>query len=220
MRYFFLIGFLAAALVVGFAGFRGGLSRKPPIELFPDMDRQPKLRPQDANAFFPDGRSSRLPVTGTIARSEPVVANDGAATRPVYPFEDSPVNTGHRANSTNFVESIPIVVDEQLLSRGRERFDIYCAPCHSKVADGNGVPKKLGAMAVVANLHDPRIVKMTDGEIFSIITSGKSPNMGAYAAQIPVTDRWAIISYLRTLQLSRLGTIDDVPAAERSKLKK
>lgn len=219
MRYFLLIGFLAAALVVGFAGFRGGMSRKPPIELFADMDRQPKLRPQDANAFFPDGRSSRLPVSGTIARSEPLLAADGAGTRPVYPFEDSPVNTGRRTGTTNFVDFVPLPVNEPFLSRGRERFDIYCAPCHSKVGDGNGVPKKLGAMAVVANLHDIRIVKLTDGELFSVVTSGRGL-MGGYAAQIPVEDRWAIISYLRALQLSRLGTIDDVPSELRSKLKK
>ena len=219
MRYFLLIGFLSAALVVGFAGFRGSMSRKPPIELFADMDRQPKLRPQDVNAFFPDGRSSRLPVSGTIARSEPVQASDGAAVRPVYPFEDSPVNTGRRAGATNFVDTVPIPVSERVLARGQERFDIYCAPCHSKVGDGNGVPKKLGAMAVVANLHDTRIVKMSDGELFSVITSGRNL-MGGYAAQIPVEDRWAIVSYLRALQLSKLGTIDDVPVPERSKLKK
>ena len=219
MRYFLLLGFLAAVLVVGFAGFRGGLSRKPPIELFADMDRQPKLRPQDANAFFPDGRSSRLPVAGTVPRAEPVVAVDGANSRPVYPFEDSPLNTGRRSGSTNYVDTSPIAVNEQLLARGRERFEIYCAPCHSKVGDGNGVPKKLGAMPVVANLHDVRIVKMTDGELFGVITSGRNL-MGGYGPQIAVEDRWAIISYLRTLQLARLGTIDDVLEADRSKLKK
>ena len=219
MRYFLLIGFLLAVLVVGTAGFRGSMSRNPPIELFADMDRQPKLRPQDANAFFPDGKSSRLPVVGTVGRSQPLMAPDGAGTRPVYPFEDSPVNTGRRAGSTNFVETNPLIVNEQFMRRGRERFEIYCAPCHSKIADGNGVPKKLGAMPVVANLHDPRIVKMTDGELFMVVTSGRNL-MGGYGPQIPVEDRWAIIAYLRTLQLSRLGTVDDVPVTERSKLKK
>src|ERR1017187_7604157 len=103
MRYIIsiiLIGAALGAAVVGIAGFRGGPSRKPPIEIFPDMNRQLKLRPQKPNAFFPNGGSSQLPPPGTIARSEPMQTADG----PVYPFEDSPVNTGCVTGTTNFVE--------------------------------------------------------------------------------------------------------------------
>lgn len=218
MRYFLLFFFLSSALFVGVAGFRGGLSRKPPIEVFPDMDRQPKLRPQDRNSFFPDGKSSRLPVAGTIARSKPY-QNVRNANETVFPFQDSPVNSGLITGTTNFVETGPLRIDTQLMERGRDRYQIYCLPCHGPAGDGNGVVKKLG-MATVANLHDQRIVQMPDGQIFSALTRG-SPSglMGSYAAQVSVEDRWAIIAYVRVLQRSRLGSLDDVPAQMRSSLK-
>jgi mono/diheme cytochrome c family protein len=127
--------------------------------------------------------------------------------------------TGHVTGSTNYVEVNPLPVTAELLQRGRERFTIYCSPCHGAQADGNGITKKVGAMAVVANLHDKRIVEMTDGEIFNVITHGRNL-MGAYGPNVPTEDRWAIISYLRALQLSQLGTIDDVPQELRATLKK
>jgi mono/diheme cytochrome c family protein len=193
---YFCLGFLLLSLATfAIAGKRGSMSRKPPIELIPDMDRQPKIRPQTKSAFFSDGLGSRLPVAGTVAR--------GAH------FEDLPTNTGHETGKTNFVESIPVKVDELLMARGRERYTIYCAPCHSPIADGNGVTKKLG-MAVVANLHDKRIVQMTDGELFYIITNGRN-NMGAYGDKLEPQDRWAVISYVRALQLARLGMASDKP---------
>ena len=106
-----------------------------------------------------------------------------------------------------------------LLKRGQERFNIYCSPCHGREADGNGITKKLGVMMTVANLQDPRIVKFADGEIFYVITNGRN-TMGAYGPNVPAEDRWAIIAYLRALQLSHLGTIDDIPQDERGNLKK
>jgi len=106
MRYF-LIGFLLLCLViVSIAGLRGDKSRRPPIELFPDMDRQPKLRPQTHNNLFADQFSSRLPVEGTVPRSKPTVLED----RQIYPFEDNPLNTGRVPGTTNFVETIPLPV--------------------------------------------------------------------------------------------------------------
>lgn len=219
MRYF-LAGFtLLVVLIVGMAGFRGGMSRKPPIEVFPDMDRQPKLRPQTPNNFFADGRSSRLLVPGTVARSTPYknLAN-AEPQRPVYAFEDAPVNTGRISGTTNFVENGPFAVTQPFMERGRERYQIYCSPCHSSLGDGNGITKKLG-MAVVASLHDPRIARFPDGELFYIISNGRNL-MGPYAAQISVEDRWAIIAYVRALQLSRLASVNDVPEQLRSTLKK
>jgi hypothetical protein len=209
-----LIGAALGAAVVGIAGFRGGPARKPPIEIFPDMNRQLKLRPQEANTFFANGVSSQLPPSGTIARSEPVQTAAG----PVYPFEDSPVNTGRVTGTTNVVEMNPLPVTGELLQRGHERFDIYCAPCHGRLGDGNGITKKLGVMPAVANLHDQRIVVMTDGEIFNTITHGKS-TMAAYGPLMPAQDRWAAIAYLRALQLSWLGSTNDLPPAQQAALK-
>jgi mono/diheme cytochrome c family protein len=217
MRYF-LVGFLLVCLaVVSIAGFRGRTSRRPPIEVFPDMDRQLKLRPQNVDGFFGDGRSSRLPVAGTIARSTPMRLSVNDTNR-VYPFQDLPVNTGHVVGATNFVETNPFEITPQLLARGRERFQINCSPCHGPLGDGNGVTKKLG-MAAVANLHDPRIVRLPDGELFYVITNGRN-TMYPYGGQVPVEDRWAIIAYLRALQVSQLASIDDVPEAHRSLFRK
>lgn len=219
MRYFLLIFGIAVVAVMAIAGRRfddgGGTTRKPPIYIFPDMDRQLKLRPQEPNGFFANGVSSQLPVPGTIAQAKPIMVNG----KPVYRYEDSPVMTGHIAGSTNYVETNPFPITAELLKRGQQRFTIYCSPCHGAMADGNGITKKVGAMAVVANLHDKRIVEMTDGEIFNVITHGRNL-MGAYGPNVPTEDRWAIISYLRALQLSQLGSIDDVPQELRATLKK
>ena len=196
MRYFLLAFLIAVALVVGIAGSRGKLSRKPPIEVIPDMDRQPKIRPQTPSAFFADGRSSRLPVEGTVAR--------GSA------FLDAPINTGLVTGTTNFVANNPLKVTPELMARGQNRYQIYCAPCHSPLGDGNGITKSFG-MAVVASLHDPRIVGLSDGELFYVITNGRNL-MGPYRSQIEIEDRWAIVAYVRALQLSSLGTQEDLAA--------
>ena len=209
-----LIGAALGAAIVGIAGFRGGLSRKPPIEIFPDMNRQLKLRPMEPDGFFPNGVSSQLPPPGTIARSEPIQTADG----PVYSFEASPVNTGLVTGTTNFVATNPLPVNAALLERGRERFDIFCSPCHGQLGDGNGITKKIGDMPAVANLHDKRIVEMADGEIFNTITHGKS-TMAAYGPLMPAQDRWAVIAYLRALQLSWLGTTNDLTAEQQAALK-
>jgi mono/diheme cytochrome c family protein len=219
-----VLSIVLISMVLGVAGFgmlgmRGRLSRKPPIEVFPDMDRQLKLRPQQPNDFFPNGVSSQLPPAGTVSRGyvpqgKPIRTVNG----PVYAFEDSPVNTGFVTGTTNFIETNPLPVNEALLKRGRERFDIYCSPCHGRLGDGNGITKKLGVMPAVANLHDKQIVEMPAGEIFHTITHGKGL-MGAYGPLVPTRDRWAIIAYLRALQLSELGTTNDLTAAQQAALK-
>lgn len=194
MRYFLLAFLLVCVLVVTIAGYRGSASRRPPIELFSDMDRQPKIRPQTPSEFFADGKSSRAPLEGTVSR--------GAH------FLDTPVNTGLITGTTNFVDAIPQTVTAATLARGRQRYQINCTPCHGALGDGNGITKSFG-MAVVANLHDPRIVRMPDGELFYVITHGRNL-MGPYAAQIQVEDRWAIVAYVRALQLAALGSQEDL----------
>jgi mono/diheme cytochrome c family protein len=204
MRYFVLGLVLVAALVVSVLGFRGDTSRRPPLEIFPDMDRQPKLRPQEPNALLPNGRSSQLPIEGTVARGTP--------------FAATPRNTGRVSGATNFLETLPVKITPQLLARGRDRYAISCLPCHGAQGDGNGITKKIGAMAVVANLHDPRIVKLPDGEIFHVLSEGRNL-MGGYKATIAIEDRWAIVAYLRALQRSRLGFEDELSPAARAQLK-
>jgi mono/diheme cytochrome c family protein len=202
MRYFLLVFLLLCLAGVSIAGFRGSRSRRPPIEVFPDMDRQPKLRPQTHNNFFPDQLSSRLPVAGTIARGAP--------------YQDSPLNTGRVPGTTNYVQTVPLPITEKLMARGQDRFQIYCVPCHGPAGDGKGITTKYG-MSVIADLHDTKtrkVVQMADGEIFNTITYGKNL-MLPYGAIIPIEDRWAIIVYLRALQRSRLAYLDDVPETVR-----
>jgi hypothetical protein len=215
MRYFVAIFVLGVVIVAGVLGVRGTHFRKPPLYIFPDMEFQLKLRPQKENGFFTNGLTSQLPIPGTIARSAPLQTANG----PVYPYEDSPVNTGHITGTTNFIENNPMPITAALLKRGQQRFTINCTPCHGQTGEGKGITQKIGAMAVVANLHDKRIVELPDGEIFFVISNGRNL-MGSYGANVTVEDRWAIIAYLRALQLSRLGKIDDLPQELRGTFKK
>lgn len=209
-----LVGTAVGVAVVGIAGYRGEVLRKPPLEIFADMNRQPKLRPQRPDDFFENGVSSQLPPPGTVARGEPMQTVNGKA----YAFQDVPVNTGRVTGTTNFIENNPLPITDELLARGRGRFDIYCSPCHGKLGDGNGITKKIGDMPAVANLHDLRIVTMTDGEIFNTVTKGKN-TMGAYGPLVPTQDRWAIVAYVRVLQLSWLGSTNDLSGDQQASLK-
>jgi mono/diheme cytochrome c family protein len=214
MRYFLALFVVCVLGTIGLLGLRGSHSRKPPLYIFPDMERQPKLRPETVSAFFANGMSSRLPVEGAISRSQPIKVGKDL----VYSWQDVPVVTGRVTGTTNFVEVNPLPVTDELLQRGEHVFNITCAACHSKLGDGKGVPNRIGAMAVVGNLHDKRIVELTDGELFNTVSNGKGVMQG-YAPTMPIEDRWAAIAYLRALQLSRLGSLDEVPEALRRSLK-
>ena len=199
MRYFLLGFIIACALVAGVFGKRGSISRRPPIEVLSDMDRQPKIRPQTPSDFFADGRASRIPVDGTVARGSH--------------FLEEPGTTGFVTGTTNFVSTNALKITDLVIARGQQRFQIYCSPCHGLQGDGNSVVKSFG-LATARNLLEPRIVEMSDGEIFYVITHGRN-TMGPYASQVPVSDRWAIVSYLRALQLAQLGEAGDMPPDQK-----
>ncbi len=217
MKYVLIGIAMVAFMVVALAGFRGDISRKPPLEVIPDMDRQPKLRPMEPNAFFKNGLSSQPLVKGTVARSEPLVTTSG---KKVYPFQtDHAVNKGYTIEdgATNYV-SIPLPVTMEFVERGRERFRISCVPCHGAQGDGNGIVGKFG-FSGIRDLHGEPALKLSDGAIFKIISEGQSSSpteagMLGYASSIDIADRWAIVAYVRALQLSRLGDAkkDNVPA--------
>ena len=214
MRYFFaaIFGFLLLSLTVFLiAGRRGTDFRKPPLEIFDDMVRQDRPRPQVPNSFFADGRSSQAHIAGTVAQQVGFLNNDT--------WQGTAENTGLKPGTTNFVATIPIPVTTALMARGRERYNISCLPCHSPTGDGNGITKKIGAMPVVANLLDKNAIIIPDGQLFRIISDGKAPNMQGYAANIEINDRWAIVAYVRALQRARFATLEEVPAAERATLK-
>jgi hypothetical protein len=199
MRYFIALFAALVVLAVGVLGFRGDKFRKPPLELFPDMDRQPKLRPQEPNSFLPNGISSQPYVEGTIERSTSF-AEYGLSD--VYPFDQHPAVTGMIGSSTNLVEVNPFPISAQFLERGQERFNIYCAPCHGPLGDGKGITTRFG-MNLIRNLVDEYVMKQPDGQIYQTITHGKGA-MGQYGTVIDIPDRWAIIAYLRALQTAQL----------------
>lgn len=164
------------------------------------MQDQPKYKPLGENRFFADGRDARPIPAGTIARDE---LND-----------TDPFHTGV-ANGA-FLDTIPETIDTQVLERGRDRFDIYCSPCHGRTGDGNGMVAQRGVRAP-ANFHSDRLRSVPPGYIFQVITNGYGA-MGDYGDQIPVNDRWAIVAYLRALQLSENATLNDVPPDARGQL--
>lgn len=228
LRGFFLIFVLCGVALVAVFGFRGEHSTGSPLEVFPDMVRQPKVRAQAPSGFFADGRGSRLPISGTIPigyemPKAQAIASPAAAV-------GLPPNHGHSSFSeggdyydsgkmgNSWGTGLPeeLKLDAALMERGRDRFNITCAMCHGATAAGNGITKQYG-LATVVTLQDDRIRKMADGEIFNTITNGKNTMM-AYGPNLTVRDRWAIIAYLRALQRSQNATQADVPPDQHNAL--
>ena len=230
LRGFFLIFALLGIAIVAFLGFRGQTSTGTPIEVFPDMVRQPKVRAQAPLGFFADGRGMRPPVAGTIPigydmpkPGEPAApgtspAPGGSFNHPDVAFSAGTdyMNTGKMG--ANWGTGIPMPVTAEFMRRGEQRFNINCAICHGVNATGNGIVKQYG-LATVVTLQDERIRTMSDGEIFNTITNGKNTMLG-YGGQVTVSDRWAIIAYLRALQRSQNATPADVPPEARVELEK
>lgn len=203
MRYVYLIFALLVVMVVSIAGFRGSKSIKPPIEIFDDMDRQPKFKAQAENDFFSDDRADRPVPPNTVARG--------------HLDADDAFYRGKNADGS-FIPGFPdsLVVDETLLKRGQNRFTIYCSPCHGALADGNGITKSYG-MGAVANLLDERIRTMPSGEIYNTLTNGKN-TMRGYGDKLVPHDRWAVVSYVRALQRASHAGVADVPESAKSEL--
>ena len=177
----------------------GMTSRQPPLEVWPDMDRQPKYRAQQESRYFGDRRSSRMPVPGTVARG--------------FLHEDEAFHTGVVNNQ--YIGRNPLPIDAELLKLGQTRFNTYCSPCHDRTGSGRGlVPQR--AMWIPTSLLDERVQKMNDGEIFNVLSYGRR-TMPPYRFQIVDRDRWAIVAYVRALQRT-LGTLDDVPDNVRPQL--
>jgi len=165
-----------------------------------DMQDQPKFIPLRPSSFFADGRSERPLAEGTVARGH---LNDTSLYSGVGP-DGNPLRT------------LPFPVTKDDLKRGQERFNIYCAPCHDELANGNGMIVRRG-FRHPPSLHIDRLRSESDGYYFDVITNGFGA-MPDYSAQIPPADRWAIIAYIRALQLSQNATINDVPADARGQL--
>jgi mono/diheme cytochrome c family protein len=191
-----MLAALTLTCLVPLAGCaRGCTSSRPPIHLNPSMDDQPKVRPQTASTFFYDGASMRQPVPGTVAIG-------GLK-------EDAAFFTG-KAPGGQFVATIPVTVDEGIRTRGRERYEIYCQPCHDARGDGRGILFQRGNVPT-ASFHQDKILQYTDGQIFDVITNGVGL-MAGYRWPIPPADRWAIVAHVRELQRERLARATAAPA--------
>jgi hypothetical protein len=157
-----------------------------------DMARQPKNRPLSPSDFFADGRSERPLLENTVARGS--LADDA-----LYVGKDS--------------NTFPLPVTQELLERGQERYKIFCSPCHGLQGDGNGMIVARG-MKRPPSFHDARLRQVPNGYIFDLITNGFGAMLN-YSAQIPVRDRWAIVGYVRALQLSHNAKMAELPADVR-----
>jgi mono/diheme cytochrome c family protein len=189
-------GVVFASVIVLTGCARGCTSSQPPIHLNPSMDNQPKVRPQAASNFFRNGAAMREPVAGTI---------------PIGGLkDDTAFHTGTQPDG-QFVPTSPVPVDEALLARGRERYGIYCQPCHDARGDGKGILFQRGNVPT-ASLHQEKVLKYADGELFDIITNGRGL-MAGYRWPIPPADRWAIIAHVRELARQRLERVASTAAA-------
>jgi len=188
---------------------RYGKSRSPRIHLIADMDYQPKYKAQRENPLFDDGRSTRPPETNTVAVGEL--------------REDDHFYRGKQNGVWALTFPGQVRADDATMQRGRERFGIYCTPCHGFSGEGDGmIARRADALAQgtwvpPTNLTQAYLQQMPVGELFNSITNGIR-NMPAYGAQIQTADRWAIILYLRALQRSRAGKVADLSPDERAAL--
>ena len=194
---------LSAVAIVAVAGCRGSHSEASPIHFNPNMDSQPRYDPQSMSKLFEDRRTMRTPEEHTVPRGQ---LNEDEA-------------YAYGKEGDKWVMKAPVPMTEATLRRGEERYNIYCTPCHDKTGAGNGmvVQRAAGAFPKPTDLHGDYAHKLTDGQIYNAIANGVR-NMPAYGAQVPVADRWAIVGYVRALQLSQSASIDDVPNDKRAGL--
>ena len=164
-----------------------------------DMHNQPKYRPLRATTFFADGSSARPLVEGTVARGTLQ--------------DDSAFFTGKAGTAT--VKELPFPVDEQLLSRGQDRYDVFCTPCHDSLGTGRGMVVQRGYRQP-PSFHDERLRTADAGYFFDVMTNGFGA-MPDYRTQLPARDRWAVVAYIRALQLSQHAAASDIPGGDPTK---
>jgi mono/diheme cytochrome c family protein len=215
------VALLAALVLGGVAGCREQTSADPPIAPERNMYDTERYNPESYSEFFPDHRTMRSPVPGTIAIE-----------RYIDRFEDdSEVSTGLVADKSSYAMTIPQTFVqrypggmEKLLARGQERYGIYCAPCHGLTGDGKGVvvckrekptdPCESRGFAPLPSYADPRIRALPDGQLFATITHGVR-TMPAYGPQVPIQDRWAIVAYVRALELNQMAANTSQPEPKK-----
>lgn len=216
MKYFFLSFLFVGAIIVSAFGFRGSKSELPPLEVFPDMDHQAKIKYQAVSEFFADGRGARLPVKHTVPMGFEIPAKPAAngAKPPRFGFSNGLgyYDTGkmgdfYGAGLPAEITSDPKVFNAAFIQRGEQRYNIHCAICHGSSGNGKGVTSKYGILTAF-NFQQPgstdpanALAYRAEGAIFDVITNGKGL-MGGYGGNVTLRDRWAIVAYIRALQLA------------------
>lgn len=179
---------LVAGAVIMLSACRGESFQHQPVHPIQNMDQQRRFEAQEENDYFSDNRAMRQPVDGTVARGN---------------LKDNPVIYDGRNEDGEFINKIPYELSKSFLSRGQEQYEIYCTPCHGGTGDGEGIIMTGGYGYVPApSYHKDRLRNVTDGYMYDLIKNGIR-NMPAYGHQIDVKDRWAIVAYVRALQLSQ-----------------
>jgi len=208
MRYAYFTLVFLIVLTVSVLGIRGGKSTRPPLMVFPDtffpeMNHQAKYKPQAASDFFADGRADRPLPAGVVPRG--------------FLREDSHLYAGKTADG-QWAKGFPaaLKVDARLMERGRERFTIYCAPCHGALGDGKGIVTQYN-WGAPANFHSDTFRTMPEGQIFDTITHG-TKTMFPYGDKLVPEDRWAVIAYVRALQRAQNSRAEDVEANHKQEL--
>lgn len=204
MRYFFLAYVVLIIAVVAMAGFRGSKSPRPPLEIFADMDRQPRIDPQEDSDFFPGGQGAQEPIPGTIPMGwkVPVTAASAGLAPDLdgYGLTEDYLSTGKMGEYYGHGFPEEVEIDQDFLRRGQTKYNIYCAICHGESGNGAGVISKYGLVPTnltIAPVADPE--QRPDGNIYDVIVNGRGL-MGAYGANLTLRDRWAVVAYVRTLQ--------------------
>jgi mono/diheme cytochrome c family protein len=209
----FLLATTLVAGGLGSAGCRGGVSEEQPVHLAPDMDWQPHRRAQSQSPIFSDNRAMRPVDKHTVAHG---FTDEERSKR--LKEEDSFYRGVGRGGAP--VARMPIQVDAALVARGKDRFGIFCTPCHDQTGSGKGIVEQRsgGAFAGIPPFTLDRLQAAPDGELFQTISNGKV-RMPSYAAQISEFDRWAIVAWVRVLQTSQAGSVEMLSDEEKRKLK-
>lgn len=232
--------FLAVVVVsvIGFLGFQGKTSKQTPIYVFDDMDYQPKYKAQGENTFFADGRDARPPVAGSVARGTGLEPTRVFSSEYRHTESANPSFVTGKDASGNYLldfptknltalpsgELQPFVIDSKLLELGRAKYQIYCAVCHGQAANGNGIMKVRSAIEgdvainTIANLQNAIYRAYPQGQIYDVITNGKNTMM-PYGDKLSPEERWAVVAYVRALQLSQFCPPEITPASIKATTK-
>lgn len=224
MKTFFVIWAFVVVLTVSILGFRSDKFTQPPIYIFDDMDWQAKYTAQAENTFYPDGRDDRPMVPGTAMRGYSWETKEIFVDE--YRFdkaENPPLYTG-KHDDGSWYEGFPVEVDLLMIEEGREKYQIFCAVCHGESGNGVGVlaandqrTANIGYFGNIASFHQDRLRAAPEGYIFDVITNGYN-TMYPYGMKLTPEERWAVIAYVRALQLASHASVDELPPNVKTEL--